>query len=207
MIYYKNKMKNKNLTSNLVKYFLLLIFSFSTLSISGCSLRIEHEFAKICCGKYLGKTITADYEIKFATKTEQIKLADGILFAGLAVTDSGKTYEYEMHGDYIEFWNVSLVNGALFRNGTTHNEHRRKWYFFGFEPSTYLPISIVRAVFDFGFEPSPDFELISDVNGNFKSPKESRLASCIYRRIGYAEPIIDCGKKPNHTGIFMQKVI
>ena len=37
---------------------------------------------------------------------KKIELSHGIMFTGVAITEDMKAFEYEIHGDIIEFFNV-----------------------------------------------------------------------------------------------------
>lgn len=161
---------------------LKLLIGSIFLGLVGCSLEVEHELSKICCGKYLGTTFSGTYHADNGTDLE---FSNGLLFTGLALNNRGIAYEYEVNGEYIEFWQIHKWDGEILRDNITGvNGVRRTWYFFDYEPA-------------------PEFEL------NFNKDK-SILTGAIERRREVCLPYIssrDLCRKENPTrGLILKKV-
>lgn len=162
---------------------------FIAILVTACSSQTEHKMAKICCGRVFDTTIKGVYQTDI--NNEKISLSHGILFTGLAVTDNFSAYEYEIHGDVIEFWRVELVNGNV-RRYSPDNMVRRSWYFFGFEPMEYLSV-VFLPLFDFGFEYAPVLTMKINDNKSSFSSTESRLVHCKFFKFAN-NPIAECSK-------------
>lgn len=168
------------------RFYLFLLFS---IFLTACSSQTEHKIAKFCCGRVFDTTIKGVYQSD--DLNGKVSLSHGILFKGLAVTETLSAYEYEIHGDVIEFWSVVLMDGDLHRTNPG-NVVRRSWYFFGFEPMEYLSVGFL-PMFNFGFEDAPSFTMKMNNDKSLFSLTESRLTHCRFFRFG-SNPVSKCEK-------------